>query len=59
MSTMTMLWAAIGLSILGAILMWFGMFFADFALYLGLAVFSLGMLIGPLTRFFGEEEEED
>jgi hypothetical protein len=57
MSTMMMLWAAIGLSVLGAIVMWFGMFNSEIVLYIGLAIFSIGMLIGPLTRFVGEEED--
>jgi fatty acid desaturase len=58
MSQMTILWAAIGLSALGTVLMWFGMFYVDFLIYVGLVVFAVGMLLGPLTHFFGDEEEE-
>jgi hypothetical protein len=58
MSQMKMLWLAIGLSVLGALIMWFGMFYEDTLLYFGLAVFAVGMVIGPATRFLGEDEDE-
>jgi hypothetical protein len=58
MSQMKMLWMAIGLSLLGALLIWIGMFYADALLYVGLAVFAIGMLIGPVTRFTAEEDQE-
>jgi fatty acid desaturase len=58
MSQMKMLWIAIGLSLLGALLIWFGMFFAEAVMYIGLAVFAIGMLIGPLTHFASEKDEE-
>jgi hypothetical protein len=57
MSQMKMLWLAIGLSLLGALLIWAGMFYADALLYIGLAVFAVGMVVGPLTRFIGNEDE--
>jgi fatty acid desaturase len=58
MSKMKLLWIAIGLSFLGALLIWFGMFNIEAVMYVGLAVFAIGMLIGPLTHFAGEEEED-
>jgi uncharacterized membrane protein len=57
MSQMKMLWIAIGLSLLGALLIWFGMFNNEVVLYLGLAVFAIGMIIGPLTHFAAKEGE--
>lgn len=55
MSRMRILWLSLGLSALGYLLIWYGAWFAEAVLWLGLLVFSVGMLLGPLTRFVGSE----
>jgi hypothetical protein len=59
MTQMRILWIAIGLSALGAVLMWFGMFYIDILLYIGLLIFSIGMLLGPATRYIAREDDGD
>jgi hypothetical protein len=58
MSSMTLLWSALGLTTLGFLLLWYGASFNETVLWLGLAVFAIGMLLGPLTRFVASEDSE-
>lgn len=51
MSSMQFLWAALALATVGFALIWYGASFQEVVLWVGLVVSSLGMLLGPLSRF--------
>ncbi|MGQ9675957.1 MAG: hypothetical protein ACUVX1_09840 [Chloroflexota bacterium] len=59
MSKMQFLWTALGLTTLGFLLIWYGASFQEIILWLGLIVFSVGLLLGPLSRFLAKSETRE
>ena len=51
MSKMQLLWAALGLTLIGFIMLWYGASYNQVVLWVGVVVFAIGMALGPLTRY--------
>jgi hypothetical protein len=57
--TQDALWITLGLLVVGFLLLWWGSHNTTAVLWLGMAIFTAGMLIAPLTRVFTTDEEDD
>jgi len=54
MSSLTLLWWSLGLAALGFLLIWAGTVGPPIALWIGIVIFVLAMLVAPATRLLEE-----
>lgn len=57
MTRMQLFWIALGLTTAGFLLTWYGASFQEVVLWVGLIVFAIGMLLGPVSRLITEPQE--